>query len=109
MKLVTAAEMRALEESAAASGKTSSVLMENAGRGVAMAIRNHLGGARARRIVILVGPGNNGGDGLVAARYLYDLGADVFVYLLGPRPADDSNLDRLRNSDVEVVAATESD
>jgi hydroxyethylthiazole kinase-like uncharacterized protein yjeF len=107
LKLVTAAEMRALEERTAAEGRPRAELMENAGRAVAQAVRNHLGGARARRIVVLVGPGNNGGDGLVAARYLYDFGADVFVYLLGSRPAPDPNLDALRPRDLELVSADE--
>jgi hydroxyethylthiazole kinase-like uncharacterized protein yjeF len=109
MKLVTAAEMRALEEKTAAAGRPRSELMENAGQAVALAVRNHLGGARARRIVVLVGPGNNGGDGLVAARHLYDFGADVFVYLLGQRPPVDPNLDALRSRDIELVRADEAE
>ena len=54
MKLVTAAEMRALEEKTASEGRPVAELMENAGRAVAQAVRNHLGGARARRIVASV-------------------------------------------------------
>src|SRR5256885_563613 len=109
MKLVTAAEMRALEEKTAAEGRPQSELMENAGRAVAEAVRNHLGGAPARRIVVLVGPVNNGGDGLVAARYLYDFGADVFVYLLVPRPSSDANFAALRNRDLEFAGTDEPD
>ena len=103
MKLVTAAEMRALEQAAFAGGATADGLMENAGRAVAEAVRDHLGGVRARRILVLAGPGNNGGDGLVAARHLCDFGADVTVCLLAPRPEDDPNLAAVRSRDVEVI------
>jgi NAD(P)H-hydrate epimerase len=60
------------------------VLMENAGRAVAeVALRNlHKG---PRRALILTGPGNNGGDGLVAARHLHNAGVSVSVILLGQR------------------------
>jgi hydroxyethylthiazole kinase-like uncharacterized protein yjeF len=107
MKLVTAAEMRNLEEQAAAAGKPPEVLMENAGLAVANAVREHIGGARARRIVVLIGPGNNGGDGLVAARHLYDFGEDIFVYLLAGRRQPDPHLDALRSRGVEIVDASE--
>src|SRR3990170_3133676 len=103
MKLVTAAEMRALEQAAFAGGATAAGLMENAGRAVAEAVRDHLGGVRARRVLVLVGPGNNGGDGLVAARHLCDFGADVTVCLLAPRPEDDPNLAAVRSRDVAVI------
>ncbi|HLF71330.1 MAG TPA: NAD(P)H-hydrate epimerase, partial [Dehalococcoidia bacterium] len=92
MKLVTSAEMRAIEERAFAAGSTAEGLMQNAGRAVAVAVAHHLGSARGRRIVVLVGPGNNGGDGLVAARYLGADGAAVSVFLLTKRPGDDPNL-----------------
>jgi hydroxyethylthiazole kinase-like uncharacterized protein yjeF len=107
MKLVTAAEMRTLEDQAASAGKPPSVLMENAGLAVARAVREHIGGARARRIVVLVGPGNNGGDGLVAARHLYEFGEDVFVYLLAPRRQPDPHLEALKARGVEIVATDE--
>jgi NAD(P)H-hydrate epimerase len=108
MKLVTAAQMRRIEAAAFASGVSPEGLMETAGRGVAIAVASRLGGAAAQRIVVLVGPGNNGGDGLVAARHLYDMGAEVHVYLLSPRGDDDANLQAIRERDeVEVTELTE--
>ncbi len=94
--------MRAIEESVFAAGETPAALMETAGREVAKAIQGHLGSARARRVVVLAGPGNNGGDGLVAARHLHDAGAEVVVYLLSPRSADDAILSELMSRDLEV-------
>jgi NAD(P)H-hydrate epimerase len=109
MKLVTAEQMRAIEAAAFASGVTPESLMEIAGRGVAQAVAARLGGAPAQRIVVLVGSGNNGGDGLVAARHLYDMGAEVRVYLLTLRAADDANLRALRDrDDLEVVQLDEA-
>jgi NAD(P)H-hydrate epimerase len=81
LKVVTAAQMRALEERAVAAGASWTGLMQQAGQGVAEACVELLHGARDRRIVTLVGPGNNGGDGLVAARHLHDAGADVTVIM----------------------------
>jgi NAD(P)H-hydrate epimerase len=109
MKLVTAAEMRSLEEAAFATGVTADALMENAGRAVAGTVRGHLGDARARRIVVLVGPGNNGGDGLVAARHLHDFGGDVRVFLFAPRPAEDRNLRQVLEREIEVAQFAEGD
>ncbi|HWK38543.1 MAG TPA: NAD(P)H-hydrate epimerase, partial [Hyphomicrobium sp.] len=56
--------------------------MENAGRGVAREAEALLSGGR--RVAVLCGPGNNGGDGFVAARHLRDAGLEVHVSLLGP-------------------------
>src|SRR5215472_13284585 len=62
-------------------------MMENAGRGLAALARQHLGGSAAgARVVVLVGTGNNGGGGLVAARHLANAGADVFVALTQQSP-----------------------
>ena len=85
MKLVTAAEMRMIEERAAAAGVDAGTLMENAGLAVAQELWMQLGSLEDRRIAVLVGPGNNGGDGLVAARHLHDWGAQVRCYALRPR------------------------
>jgi NAD(P)H-hydrate epimerase len=100
--------MRAIEAAAFASGVTQGELMETAGSAVAAAIRDRLGSARARRVLILVGPGNNGGDGLVAARRLHDDGADVRVYLLAQRSETDENLKGVQARDIEVVSPDES-
>ena len=69
MKIVTNSEMRRLEQMAGELGLPAPALMENAGRAFvdALADRWRLAGLR---VVVLCGPGNNGGDGLVAARHL---------------------------------------
>jgi NAD(P)H-hydrate epimerase len=103
MKLVTGTEMRALEERAFAAGTSAEQLMANAGHAIADALHEPLGGIPARRVVVLVGPGNNGGDGLVAAKHLHDFGAEVIVYLLAARSEDDRNLEEVRKRDIEVI------
>ena len=85
MKLVTAAQMRALEQAAVDAGGSLEALMEAAGLAVAQEAWMQLGQLEGRRIAVLVGPGNNGGDGLVAARRLADWGAQVRCYALAPR------------------------
>jgi NAD(P)H-hydrate epimerase len=79
---MTTQEMRVLELNAEYLGVTHSMLMQNAGREVARVVtisEKVLG----KQIVILCGLGGNGGDGIVAARYLHEEGASVEVYLLG--------------------------
>ncbi|CAN5852823.1 hypothetical protein BH11PLA1_BH11PLA1_12330 [soil metagenome] len=63
------------------------VLMENAGRGVAEAAFGDMRRARASAALVLCGPGNNGGDGLVAARHLANFGVRVGVVRAGARAA----------------------
>ncbi|MEO6197504.1 MAG: NAD(P)H-hydrate dehydratase, partial [Dehalococcoidia bacterium] len=87
MRLVTVAEMQRLEREC---GVPVSQLMENAGLAVAQEAWLMLGEIAERRIMVLCGPGNNGGDGLVAARHLKEWGADVIVYLLKAREAGDT-------------------
>ena len=57
------------------------ILMENAGRNVAEEVLKMLPGTDSTRVVIFCGKGNNGGDGFVIARHLYNKGVDVSVYL----------------------------
>ena len=89
MKIVTSDEMRLIEEKCAQEGVSTDVLMEKAGLAVAQKAREFLGDVRGVPILVLVGPGNNGGDGLVAARHLGDWGAEVTAYLTLPRRDDD--------------------
>ncbi|MBI3978504.1 MAG: NAD(P)H-hydrate epimerase [Chloroflexi bacterium] len=91
MKLVTADQMRAIEGRAAEAGLPSPVLMETAGLRVAAATAAAAGGIANRSVLVLVGPGNNGGDGLVAARHLHDWGARVHLYLWNRRIEADAN------------------
>lgn len=77
--------MREIERRAAEIGLPPEVLMENAGLAIAQQVKGWLGSAAGRQILILVGPGNNGGDGLVAARHLHDWGARVYIYLCSQR------------------------
>lgn len=107
MKLVTAAEMRQLEQRAGTGGISTSQLMENAGLAAAQEAWMLLGTLEDRVIVVLAGPGNNGGDGLVAARHLFDWGADTRVYLTRDR-AGDANLRQLEERGVPILSA-ESD
>ena len=88
-KLVTRAQMRALEEAAIAAGSSERELMAQAGIAAAQEAWMGLGMMEGRIAVVLVGPGKNGGDGLVAALHLHEWGAATHVYLLEPRPADD--------------------
>jgi len=108
MKVVTVAEMGQIEEVCAKIGLPSSVLMENAGKAVAEEVRLTLGTIEQQHILVLVGPGNNGGDGLVAARYLHDWGASVSVYLLSQRPDEDPNLKLVRERDIPCTEATQN-
>ena len=74
MKIVTPTEMARLESDAADFGFSTNDLMEQAGLAIAQEIRMVLGGTAGRRILTLVGPGNNGGDGLVAGAPFGPLG-----------------------------------
>ena len=80
-ELLTTAEMADADRLAIAGGIAGSELMESAGRAVADAVaERHPSGSR---VVVVAGPGNNGGDGFVAARLLAERGARVEVMLLG--------------------------
>ncbi len=102
MKILTADEMRRVEQKCVQSGITTDILMENAGRAVAEQTRIILGNIEYKNIVLLIGPGNNGGDGLVAARYLHDWGAKITVFLLGERRKDDNNLKLIRERGITL-------
>jgi len=85
MKIVTAEEMKKLDRKATTDYAIPSLLlMENAARGLVDQIEKRLGCAAGKRVVILAGRGNNGGDGIAAARHLRMRGARVIVYLLSP-------------------------
>ena len=81
MRILTADEMgRADRVTSERFGIPSLELMEQAGRAVARFVLREL--PQCRSIVVLSGKGNNGGDGMVAARHLTDAGCAVSVFLL---------------------------
>ncbi len=109
MKVVTAAQMVAIEQASERAGVSTDTLMENAGLAVAQAARDELGGAAGQRIVVLVGPGNNGADGLVAARHLRRWGAEVVCCVLTSRPEIDPKRDLATEYGVEIVSGPSND
>jgi hydroxyethylthiazole kinase-like uncharacterized protein yjeF len=72
--ILTADAMRAAEQAAIDGGTSVEQLMERAGAGLAEAVYRFAGPLPA---LVLCGPGNNGGDGYVAARHLKERGVDV--------------------------------
>ncbi len=103
----TVEQMRALEAAADRAGHTYHAMMERAGRAVAEVIAT-LWDAQETRVVVLVGPGNNGGDGLVAGRVLAGLGYQVAAFLW-KRPADEARCQEARQAGVSLIPLAGSD
>ncbi|MGQ9833587.1 MAG: NAD(P)H-hydrate dehydratase [Candidatus Villigracilaceae bacterium] len=106
MKLVSVTEMRAIEQQADASGLSYAQMMENAGRGLANLLLDFLASRGDDLDVLgLVGPGNNGGDTLVALSLLASNGWRARAYLLNREAVDDSLVERLKQAGGEIVLA----
>jgi ADP-dependent NAD(P)H-hydrate dehydratase / NAD(P)H-hydrate epimerase len=84
LDILTVAEMTAADKATIAAGTPGLTLMRRAGEAVAAAVRERW---TPRPVVVLCGPGNNGGDGFVAAEALADAGWSVAVALMGDRDA----------------------
>lgn len=106
-KIVTTDQMRAVERAADAQGHSYAAMMERAGRAVAERVKQLLAGSEQPRVAVIVGPGNNGGDGLVAARILAQEleGASVGAFLLKLRGDDDEVFVRARDAGVFIASA----
>ncbi|AZO77308.1 MULTISPECIES: NAD(P)H-hydrate dehydratase [unclassified Bosea (in: a-proteobacteria)] len=85
LALLSVAEMAAADAAMIASGTPGAVLMEKAGRAVADAVTRRV--RAGQRVLVLCGPGNNGGDGFVAARLLAERCCHVMLALAGERAA----------------------
>ncbi|MFC1845934.1 NAD(P)H-hydrate dehydratase [Chloroflexota bacterium] len=109
MKVVTAEQMGNIDRSAADIGLPTEILMENAGRKVAEETRKLIGNIMGKNILVIAGPGNNGGDGLVAARYLNDFGAEVSLYLCSQRSNNDKNLILVQERDISILNVKEDE
>jgi NAD(P)H-hydrate epimerase len=113
MEILSGDQMRNVDRRAIESmGISSLLLMESAGRGIAQALLADYADLASRRVVVICGKGNNGGDGLVVARHLARHGIDVRVVLLA-RGEDLSgdptvNLQAAKGSGLEIVEAPDA-
>src|SRR2546421_8641784 len=103
--MISPAEMRVLDRNAQYFGVSILELMENAGKAVADAARSEFG-APGKNVLVLCGTGNNGGDGLVAARHLAKEARVTVLLARSPdqfvTPEAATNFERLR--DVQILA-----
>lgn len=108
--LVTAAQMRAIEQDSVRHGETWEGLMDQAGAAVARLTTEWLGAESQQRVLVLAGPGNNGGDALVVARHLAEHGWNVRCLTWSRRvPPDDRLVAPLIELGVDPVPLTEGD
>jgi hydroxyethylthiazole kinase-like uncharacterized protein yjeF len=113
MKVATAEEMQELDRKAIETYRIPGiVLMENAGRGAAEVISETFPDLHKKKIAIIAGKGNNGGDGFVIARYLLNNGIPVRVYLLtdpkGLRGDAETNFNVFHRMKGEVISVPSS-
>lgn len=120
-RIVSVAEMQWLEQQTDAGGHSYAAMMEQAGAALAEAIQGSYAESSARSVLVLAGPGNNGGDGLVCARHLNDAGHRVRVYLWkrgglqeeeeeeSQKEDDEGHLGKLLARDVPVHSAEEDE
>ncbi len=109
MKYVSVEEMVQIERESDAKGHTYPEMMENAGRGLAEIVHNTYGDLDPKRAVALVGPGNNGGDALVALDYLASWGWEVTALIVGSREEGDPLLDRVREAGGRILDLDDMD
>ncbi len=108
MDFISVQEMKELEERAFAKGSTVLDLMEEAGKNCAKIIESKLG--TGKKIIIFIGPGNNGGDGLVAARYLRPKNQVKIILVKDPKTdASRKNLELVRDNVCKMTEVKDAD
>ena len=114
MVSITSDEMKIIEDKAEKLGISKLILMENAGNNIVNYIKKNIK-VKRKKIIIISGTGNNGGDGLVAARHLACEGGIISVILLGnPKKIKNEakvNWDILRNmkKTINIITAETCD
>ena len=103
MKIVTVEQMAALETASERASVATDRLMENAGLAIAGQATEMLDGSPDASVLVLIGPGNNGGDGLVAARLLHCTGVKVLAYVCARRKRPDPKLSLTRETGGSVA------
>ena len=104
MKLVTVEEMQAIEKEADSNGLTYDDMMEHAGLGLAQVVHEVYEDWKEDGALGLVGPGNNGGDTLVALAHLAKWGWNTTAYVVKERPEDDPLVARLDDAGGEIFS-----
>jgi hydroxyethylthiazole kinase-like uncharacterized protein yjeF len=105
VKLFSVKEMHELEVEANSSGLTYKMMMENAGNGLAKEINDAYSQFENRKIISLVGTGNNGGDALVALDELQRNKWITYAYIVRARKPDDPLVKQLQNSGGQLISA----
>lgn len=106
VKILSVEQVRAVEAAADASGLTYDRMMQNAGRAVAERVLKLAAGREDIRVTVLVGSGNNGGDGLVAGCIIAQQStAQVRFYLLKTRDENDANFKAVRDAGLFIALA----
>lgn len=105
MKLVSVDQMLSIEREADAAGLPYDQMMQNAGAGLAAVIENLDPAPMVRSVTALVGPGNNGGDTLIALSILAESGWNSSAYVV--RRVDDALVSRARQAGARVVASSD--
>ncbi len=114
MRVVTPEQMKEIDETAINDfGIPGMVLMENAAFGVVREVRKILGDIPGKRVAVLAGKGNNGGDAFAVARHLFNMGACTNVYVFS-KLADiggdaKTNLDILVKMGIEINEVTKDE
>jgi ADP-dependent NAD(P)H-hydrate dehydratase / NAD(P)H-hydrate epimerase len=92
MKVLTQKQMQSIDKQAVKDiGIIGPILMENAGREIAEAIKKRFPRIEKENVLIISGKGNNGGDGFVVARHLFNSGAQVRIILLAEKQGLDGD------------------
>ncbi len=108
MKVASVRQLRAIEAAADRSVMSYERMMQNAGAAASACLQRHCAIDNATRIVILIGKGNNGGDGLVMARDLArTTDADIRLYLLEARDLSDKNYQAALSDGLPLTVATD--
>lgn len=105
MKIVTVEEMTALERASDKAGVSVDALMRNAGLAVANHIIQKFPSELKGGILVLVGPGNNGADGVITASYLHRYGVQVQIYECTTRKNDNGNTELINENIIPISKA----
>lgn len=109
MKYVSVKEMVEIEKAADRAGHSYPAMMEEAGKGLAEVIQDRYTHLPGKKVLALVGSGNNGGDALVALDYLLRWGWNASAVVLREREEGDPLLNRVAKGGGEVQHASDPD